>query len=104
MCCRSDTLHSGYLSGVPSDALHVDLVALSVTQDHSWCFFHAVQDVCVLLPRVLQLSHDCIVHGSSVVLQLDPWLSRWCSLNTWSLATGLKSSSPKHGGHVLDVL
>ena len=78
---------------VSRDALHVNLVAVSGTEDLSLCFLHAVHDVGTLLTHVQQLSLNCPVHGSFLVLQLD---AQEVSDTTWT------SVNPLHNGRSLD--
>ena len=60
-----------FASGAPfrsHNTLHIHLVALGWTCNFSWCFLHALHDVCSL---VQQFSHNCSVHCSSFALQLN---------------------------------
>ena len=94
--CTRDTFR------VSCDTLHVHLVALSGTKNHSCCFPHTLRDVCALLSHAQQLSHKSLVHSSLVVLRLDQRLGRWCSLKTWTRRSRVLRS--KHGRHASDVL
>ena len=78
---------------VSHNTLPIHLVTLGWTRNFSFCFFHAVHDVCSLLAHVQQFSHNCSRHCSSFNF-----------LFTLGVITVLLLSQTKNIYHVSDVL